>query len=208
MKTILFAFTMLAAVFAHAAYVRPNMNSADSATLATALEAATTTDQKVFVSTIIEINAKAPASFAELCQIVDRMADKYSATETTRVYYKKMFAYSNKKCRGFIREAALFCIENPTRYDSAFITGKHSAEFFTQPQVYTIAMRCLLNNDLAPDRALQLITALVAAAESANVDAVKADLAKLNRRYSLRLVENKTAWTPVVQAIRTAMETF
>ena len=69
-------------------------------------------------------------------------------------------------------------------------------------------MRCLLNNDLAPDRALQLITALVAAAESANVDAVKADLAKLNRRYSLRLVENKTAWTPVVQAIRTAMETF
>lgn len=209
MKTVFSVLTLLVAVFAHAAtFSRPNMNSADAATLAAALETAPNSENKAFVEIIMEINAKAPGSFAELSSIVDRVSDKYSLSQNSRIFYKKQFAYCNKKCRDLLRDAVAYCIANPSSYDRLYVTGARTAKFFTKEQIYTISVRCLSEYNLPPGGVLKLITAAVNASDVARPETVKADLGKLNRRYSLLLVKDKAAWTPVVQAIRTALETF
>ncbi len=210
MKSIFFVFAIFAAVFSASAatFTRPNMNSADSATLNAALEAATAPEQKAFVSIIMEINSKTPATFADLCAVVDRVSDKYSVGLRTRIFYKKQIAYCHKKFHTFLRDAAQFCIENPSLYDRVYIAGARTAKFFTDEQIYSISMRCLLEYVKSPSGVLRLIKVAVKASNCVSPDVVKSDFEKLNRRYSLLLVEDKAAWTPVVQAIRTAMETF
>ena len=194
MKTVFSVLTLLVAVFAHAAtFSRPNMNSADAAILAAALETAPNSENKAFVEIVMEINAKAPGSFAELSSIVDRVSDKYSLSQ---------------KCRDLLRDAVAYCIANPSSYDRLYVTGARTAKFFTKEQIYTISVRCLSEYNLPLSGVLKLITAAVNASDVARPETVKADLGKLNRRYSLLLVKDKAAWTPVVQAIRTALETF
>ncbi|MBE6367908.1 MAG: hypothetical protein E7052_08400 [Lentisphaerae bacterium] len=195
-------------------FKHPGLSCTDKDKLSAALSAADNSWRRGSILILQKLADHRPADFEELCAVIDTtVADLDFGSESARKNilqtYKKQFALFNDNLSAFRKDAALFCIENPCSYDFYYYTHAKAKEFFSKEQRYAGLMHYLIDyNDYTPQQVLLAVTHLVEVGiELPDVD-VKSDLIKLNRKFSLRLVRDKDAWTPVVQNIRTAMATF
>lgn len=208
MKKLLFTLLSTAAIVASAAYVRPALNTASTDEINASLASATTAAQKGYCTLLLRVKQEKIESFAQFTKMVDEVCDSFKLPNATKVHWKKFFALHHAALRPYIADACRFCIENPSKYDRVYLTRKFAVKSFTPEQRYVMSVKCLLEYELPPQNALALISTLIENSTSVAPEAVKAELVKINRKYSLFLVKDKAAWTPVVQAIRTALETY
>ena len=116
-------------------------------------------------------------------------------------------------CRNiFTEEAWAFCQANPTSYDIHFVMRDARRLGLSNDFIYAKCREQMMYAALhlsAPGiYTRKIITMMIkTAADLDDVSNVRADLEKLNRKLSLKLLNNKD-WEPVVATIRTAIETF
>lgn len=210
MKCFIIVFALCSAMCVSAAYVKPKINTTDPEVLAKALAEAEKPEQKMHVELIQSFNSTKVNSFSDLVKKVSIIGDKYSIKSEQKISFIKRFAFYRLDCQQFLSQACIYCLENPSKLDRIFFINSTTKKFFTPAQLYAGSLRCLqtVNTTLLPREAVLLVTNLVEYSGTLDPAAVKSDLAQLNRRYSLLLIKDKAAWTPVVQTIRTALETF
>ena len=211
-KIVIFTlFAGLCSMMAAADFKHPGFSCSDKNKIAAALANADTPIRRCSVLIVQRLTEKAPEDFTELCKIVDEVtANADFSSETARTRYrmilKKQFPLYREQCKALQRDAIEFCIQNPSEHDAHYFV--RIKDLFTTAQRYAGIKSCLLKYNYQPQFTLTLIERLVELGiDLENVD-VKADLDKLNKKFSLKLVRDKAAWTPVVQNIRTALSTF
>ena len=213
MKKILI-FTLFAGLFsvlAAADFKHPGFSCTDKNKISAALVNADTPIRRCSVLILQRLTEKAPENFNDLCKIVDEVtADANFGSEPARSRYrmilKKQFPLYREQCKVLQKDAIEFCIQNPSEHDVHYFV--RIKDLFTAAQRYAGIKSCLQQYNYNPQLTLTLIEQLVELGiELENVD-VKADLDKFNKKFSLKLVRDKAAWTPVVQNIRTALSTF
>ncbi len=193
-----------------AEFVFPGWKCTDEAKLTAALDNAKGTWEKTVVMILQRINSEKVATYEALCTQIDAVIDtadfgSEAARESMRVTYKKQFPL----CRGeYIAEAWAFCLKNPTSYDFYYYRSHAATLKFTDTQVYNAVLSCLLSYNYSAKETLGAVNQLLDKAVLADVTTQKADLQKLNRKFSPKLIADKAAWEPVVAAIRTAIETY
>ena len=211
-KILIFTlFAGLISVLTAADFKHPGFSCTDKNKIAAALVNADTPARRCSVLILQRLAEKAPENFNDLCKIIDEVtADANFGSELARSRYrmilKKQFALHREQCEVMRKDAIEFCIQNPSEHDAYYFV--RVKDLFTIAQRYAGIKSCLLKYNYQPQFTLTLIEQLVELGiDLENVD-VKADLDKLNKKFSLKLVRDKAAWTPVVQNIRTALSTF
>lgn len=206
--TILIFFAACTTIMAHAAWVKPNINDTGTDALAAALTAAPTAVDKFRIELIQNINKSTPASLSAFREIADALAIKYGIADAEKIDWIKTFLRGNKKLRHLVDEACAFCVANPSAKNATFLISPPFCRKFTREQSYLESRRCLFEYNVSPATALRLLKNLTNNIDCVGEKAAKADFVRLNRQFSALLVEDKAAWTPVVQIIRTTLETF
>jgi hypothetical protein len=79
----------------------------------------------------------------------------------------------------------------------------------TAKERYVLLKNWAMNNDIV-NLNQKAIDAMIEAANDCDIEeaVLKADLKKLNRKYSAKLIKNKEKYEPVVAKIRTILETL
>jgi len=79
----------------------------------------------------------------------------------------------------------------------------------TDAQAYTwLIDRLLKTKRQNPENVARMIDKIIDLAPGLTGIDVKADLQKLNRKYSKNLLKNKAKWEPIIAKIRTTLETY
>lgn len=195
-------------------FKHPGLSCTDKDKLSSALAAADSPWNRGSILILQKLAETPVADFKGLCNTIDSVIAnvKFTSEDNKKDWlriYKKQFPLFNENCFNTRKDAARFCIENPCSYDYYYYTHQKADDFLSKEQQYAGLIHCLMKyNDYTPQQVLSMITCLVEAGiELPDMD-IKVDLVKLNRKFSLRLVDDKAAWTPVVQNIRTALSTF
>ena len=207
-------FTLFAGLFtvlSAAEFKHPGFSCTDKNKIAEALTNADTPMRRCSILILQRLAETPPENFSDFCKIIDDVtADADLGDKNTRARYsmifKKLYALKREQCASLRKDAIEFCLQNPSEHDANYfmIIKDH----FSAAQRYSGIKECLLQYNYTPAYTLQLIEQLVELSiELEGVD-VKADLDKLNKKFSLKLVRDKAAWTPVVSSIRTAISTF
>lgn len=193
-------------------YKFPGFSCVDKGKIAEALSRADTTSRRATMLILQQLaDRQTPVTFAELCRIIDDVTAQfeYSSDATRnnyRVLFKKQVALLREQCTDLRKDAIAFCNQNPSAFDVYYFI--HIKDLFTPVQRYAGIKQCLMKYDYKPADTLCMFEQLVGIGIDLEGIDIKGDLSKLNRRFSLRLVRDKTAWTPVVQSVRTAISAF
>lgn len=214
-KTFLLVLALTFSAFcADAAFIYPGSYCTDKARLAACLATAETVSQRFLVTALIALADKTPATFAEFCSMMDEVGKKVNfsseaARSRTVTLYKKQLVLRRTNLNRFFADALSFAAQNPCRFDIFFYDGNALARKNLTPiQRYNAIIRNLIKYNYSPNHTKKFVTSLIELAVGLeNID-VKADLNKLNRLFSAKLAADPTAWTPVVQLIRTALSTY
>ena len=212
-KTICFFAFVFAVCCAEAAFIHPGSNCTDKPRLAASMATAETPTQKLIITVLMELADKTPETFKEFCTMVDTAASGIKfPDEATRSrianQYKKQFVLRAGKLNKFYADAIEFAVTNSSSFDIYFCTDNGASKLLTPIQRYQTILKYLLKYDYKPAAAKNFIRTFLLLAGTLNDIDVKGDLIRLNRHFSLKLAEDQTAWTPVVQMIRTAMSTY
>lgn len=211
-KILIFTlFAGLCSVLAAAGFTHPGFSCTDKNKIAEAIANADAPSRLSSVLVLQRVNEKEPENFNELCKLIDEVTasvkfPSVAARESARVGLKKQYPLLRKQCAAFRQDAIALCAKTPTEHDAYYYMK--AKDLFTPSQRYLGINKCLMKFEYNPTVTLMLIEELVVSGiELEGVD-VKGDLNKLNKKFSLRLVRDKATWTPIVQAIRTAMSAY
>ena len=163
--------------------------------------------------------ADTPADFAALRSLVAAAVQGVKYYDDPEANARAVASQSIDKakqlcfCRNiFIEEAWAYCQEEPTPYDIVFVTRKAKELNLTAAAIYARCRDYLLSRAVGAGKPngndkLAVVAMIRAAADLDEPASVKEDLVKLNRKLSIRLLDDK-GWEPVVSQVRTAIDTF
>lgn len=209
MKKFLATIMVLgAAICLHAKWV--DCNSKDMAEIDAEIKACTGTAKNVvrkrtYLHVVKKMATKAPKSYAEFMNTVETSCKEQNASEADRNFIVKIIGIRSRDCVPFRAQLAKYCLANPSVTDINWFSNKAVSKYFTKEQLYTGAVTCLSKYTLKPSTALRLFKVAVNNSNAVDQARVKQDLQQLNKIYSLKLLDDKAKWTPVVQGIRTIL---
>jgi len=209
-----FAFSLFAtlALSAFADYQFPGFFCNDPAKFQASIAAATKLSPKCRDTVLLRMLQKPVKSFAEFCTLVDSTVDELKGNAdpekvaALKIGLKKQIPYIKNL---WIADAWKFCQANPTWYDECYVCSKHRKIGMTDAQAYTwLIDRLLKTKRQNPENVARMIDKIIDLAPGLTGIDVKADLQKLNRKYSKNLLKNKAKWEPIIAKIRTTLETY
>ena len=214
MKKIIafFMFAVLAvSSFAADVYKFPGWRCTDADKLAAAVAAAPNPWLKCRDSILLAMAKQKVQNYAEFCSLVDSVVEANKGTETAesvescKNQYKKQVPF----CKGiWIKEAWNFCQSKPSFYDIYFVIYKRKQIGLSDAQAYTYMVDHTLRHNNGPQIISAIVDAIIDIAPNLTGVDVKADLQKLNRKFSKNLLTNKAKWEPIIAKIRTTIETY
>ena len=209
-----FAFSLFAtlALSAFADYQFPVFFCNDPAKFEASIAAATRLPSKCRDTILLRMLQKPVGSFAEFCTLVDTVVDELKGNADPqkvadiKIAMKKQIPYIKNL---WIADAWKFCQANPTWYDECYVCSKYRVIGMTDAQAYTWLMdRLQKSKHQNPENVSRIIDKIIDLAPGLTGIDVKADLQKLNRKYSKNLLKNKAKWEPIIAKIRTTLETY
>jgi len=208
----IFVCTLFAALAAPAAeYAFPGWRCTDAAKINAALANARTDIEKLYCRVLLAVHDRTFGSFADLRTAVETVVNADTALPET---VKRSFARDTVKILAWIRRLDLagayaWAKQNPSKYDLCIYENWSKPLELSDTEVYTGIMRCLTSNyKYSPAVVRVCVEKLIAAAPGADIKTQKADLQRLNRKYSPLLLTDRAAYEPVVVMIRTAIDTY
>lgn len=164
---------------------------------------------------LIKFNEGKIKSFAELKTVVAAVASEVSANQKDRIADRTMSCVKQMSlCRNqFITEAWNYCKANPSNYDIHFVLKYGDNKICSEEERYAFLVNYLITTKFGNaashiNLVKRCVEKVIDIGVTANVTTQKADLQKINRRFSKNLLTNKTAWEPVIAMVRTAIETY
>ena len=203
--------TLFAFVAVAADYEFPGWRCTDAAKINAALADAKTDAQKLQCRILLAVYDKTFASFTDLRTAVETVVNadtvlpqdvKLSTARDT----VKILAWSRKQN---LADAYAWAKLNPSKYDLCIYENWSRPLKLSDTEVYQGIVRCLEQKyNYKPSVIRVCVEKLIAAAPGADVKTQKADLQRLNRRFSPLLLTDRAAYEPIVAMIRTAIDTY
>lgn len=155
-----------------------------------------------------------PATFEEykavIAKNVDNVAKVLNITDKKLIEETKNSAiYQSCYCRAeFLKEGYAFCIKYDMWYSGYFLM-RGAATGLNNDELYMACKNWLMKFDSNEVNA-RLVRIMIDASLESNIDnaTLKADLQKLNRKFSVKLIKDKAKYEPIVAEIRTVLETL
>ncbi len=212
MKKIFFA-----AALAITAIAGLHAQSADIAALETKLAATKPNNYWELSKINIQIEAAkrgAPETFDGLQKLIELGAEKvtYINEEHKNNLVKNLTSVLARWWykEAFIKDGYAYAKANTdiNRWGVDYIVYYNPKLGIPDAERYQLTKQVLIGRKMRHNDAMKAVTQFMELAPFMDEAEVKADLKKLNRLYSPLLIEDKTAWEPVVAMIRTALETY
>lgn len=208
----IFIFAVLAvSTFAADAYQFPGWKCTDVDKLTAAVAAAPNPWIKCRNSVLLAMTKQNVQNYADFCTLVDSIveANKGILKEEDVEHYKNLYKKQIPFCKGiWIKEAWNFCQSKPSYFDIHFVISRRKTIGLTDAQAYAILVNHALRHNNGPQIVSLLVDAIIDVAPNLTGVDVKADLQKLNRKYSKNLLTDKAKWEPIIAKIRTTIETY
>jgi len=218
MKRVFFVMVFIVALVSlNAAYVFPGWHLKDAALFEEQFNQAPSLMAKVFCKSMVTFIQTPPATFDELKSVVEAYANEFKTVEpdTYIVHLVKIVAYNkgiNLPNRAtIIKDAFAYCIANPGNGDQNFLSLRAEMLGITEEtknkMIYEVFTK---DYYMSPTQVLSLVkqySNYLATADISN-DVAYMQLSTLNKIYTNKLVDNPTAWEPVVAHIRTVLEAY
>ena len=218
MKRVFFVMAFIVALVSlNAAYVFPGWHLKDAALFEEQFNQATSLMAKVFCKSMATFVQTPPATFDELKSVVEAYATEFKTVEsdTYIIHLVKIVAYNkgiNLPNRAtIIKDAFAYCIANPGNGDQNFLSLRAEMLGITEEtknkMIYEVFTK---DYYMSPTQVLSLVkqySNYLATADISN-DVAYMQLSTLNKIYTNKLVDNPTAWEPVVAHIRTVLEAY
>ena len=156
-----------------------------------------------------------PATFEEykavIAKNVDSVAKVLNITDKELIEKTKNQAICQScYCRAeFQKEGYASCIEYNLPFYSGFFLTRATAIGLNNDELYVACRNWLMKFDYDSVNK-HLVKIMINASLESNIDnaTLKADLQKLNRKFSVKLIKNKAQYEPIVAEIRTVLETL
>lgn len=213
-KLFLNLFLIAAAVFSGAAYAQ-SADDMNVEKLSAKLAATPSTDwwKIADLNVCLQLAKYPPASFDALKTAVIAGANavkNFPSDQSRKNFIAGQIAGKGRWWYNgaYIRETYAYAKDCGTQYLLPFFVWYDSRLGLDDEEIYTQTLKVLTECDLSAKRAMLAVENLTKAAASIDEKTVKADLKKLNRLFSPKLLKDKTAWEPVVAMIRTALDTY
>ena len=205
-------FATLALSAFSADYTFPGWRCNDPAKFQESIAAATNLSIKCRDTILLLMIQKPVKSFAEFCTLVDSTVDELKGNaDPQKVAALKIGLKKQIPCikRLWIADAWKFCQANQSYYDVYYVCLESNAIGMTDAQAYVWLMDWLLRSQRnSPEIISRSIDKIIDIAPGLTGIDVKADLQKLNRKFSKDLLKNKAKWEPIIAKIRTTLETY
>lgn len=218
MKRVFFVMAFIVALVSlNAAYVFPGWHIKDAALFEEQFNQASTMMAKVFCKSMITLIQTPPATFDELKTVVETYAAEFRTTEpdTYIIHLVKVVAYNkginlpNKAI--IIKDAFAYCIANPGAGDQNFLSLPAEMLGITEEAKNKMLYEVFIKDYyMTPNQTLILVKQYLNYLATADIsnDVAYTQISTLNKIYTNKLVDNPTAWEPVVAHIRTVLEAY
>ncbi len=213
-KLFLILFGIATAVFGGTVYAQ-SADDINVEKLSAKLAATSSTDwwKVADLNVCLRLAKHPPASFDTLKSAVIAGADAVKNFPSDQS--KKNFIDGQITGKGrwwyngtYIQETYAYAKGCGTQYLLPFFVWYDSRLGLDNDEIYTQTLKVLTECNLSAKRAMLAVENLTKAAASIDEKTVKADLKKLNRLFSPKLLKDKAAWEPVIAMIRTALDTY
>ena len=155
---------------------------------------------------------KPVTSFAEFGAAVDAVIDenKASFAKEGEIAFARRFIrkHLGTQMKLYPKELWTYCKQNPGWYDFVFVLTCYKSVMSDAEAYAWVRDRILQQKKPDPKQTKRAVAFLIEIGPTLSNADVKADLQKLNRIYSTKLLDDKAKWEPVVALIRTALETY
>lgn len=142
---------------------------------------------------------------------VDIAAKTLGITDETMIKGVKASTITQSACcrNEFCKEAYVYGMAN-NREEYCMYFMLHRNVGMDDAQVYKTCKDMLMTKNLNSRYASTALDKMIESSLKADIDnaTLKADLQKLNRKFSLMLIKDKAKWEPIVAKIRTTLETL
>ena len=173
-------------------------------------------NEQITCLVLMKFNEGKIKSFAELKTVVAAVVSEVGADQKDWIASKTIACVKQMSlCRNqFVTEAWNYCKANPTpHYDIQFVLKYGNNKICSEEERYALLINYLItakfgNSTSQINLVKRCVEKVIDIGVTANVTTQKADLQKINRRFSKNLLTNKTAWEPVIAMVRTALETY
>lgn len=216
MFKIIAAIILCTVAFASAAdYVFPGFEVTDAAAFEAQIPNTDSSWDKVLCASLAEFCRNKPADFAAMKATIEGVIDQLVPTADKNFkprMVKVLSCYLGQvyKDDAYIRDAWAYCLANPCYYDVHFLSLPSERLGTTEAIKFARTWELLAEGKGNPDTITRLLRAYVQYLPASGLSAQDAyeRLTTLNRVYTPKLIENKTAWEPIVAQIRTVMEAY
>jgi len=218
MKRVFFVMVFIVALVSlNAAYVFPGWHLKDAALFEEQFNQAPSLMAKVFCKSMVTFIQTPPATFDELKTVVEAYATEFKTVEsdTYIMHLVKIVAYNkgiNLPNRAtIIKDAFAYCIANPGNGDQNFLTLPAEMLGITEETKNKMTYEAFIKDYyMPPSQTLRLVKQYLNYLATADIpnDVAYTQISTLNKIYTNKLVDNPTAWEPVVAHIRTVLEAY
>lgn len=218
MKRVFFVMAFIVALVSlNAAYVFPGWHLKDAALFEEQFNQAPSLMAKVFCKSMVTFIQTPPATFDELKTVVEAYATEFKTAEsdTYIVHLVKIVAYNkgiNLPNRAtIIKDAFAYCIANPGNGDQIFLSLPAEMLGITEETKNKMTYESFIKDYyMSPNQTLLLVKQYLNYLATADIpnDVAYMQISTLNKIYTNKLVDNPTAWEPVVAHIRTVLEAY
>ena len=215
--TLIFALAVMAVASFAAEYKFPGWLCKDNTVINTQYlnaKEAGKIDSQIHCLVLMKFNEGKIKSFAELKAVVATIVSEVYVNQKDQIGDKTIFFVKQFcSCRNqFVTEAWNYCKANPSDIDVHLVL-RYANEICSQEEQYTFLVNYLIttkfsNSPYQINLVKLCVEKVVDIGVTANVTTQKADLQKINRKFSKNLLVDKTAWEPIIAMVRTAIETY
>lgn len=216
--TLIFTLAVMAIASFAAEYKHPGWLCEDNTLINTQYliaKEAGLIDSQITCLVLMKFNEGKIKSFAELKTAVAAVVSEVCANQKDLIARKTIHHVKQLACcrKQFITEAWNYCKSNPSDYDIYFVLNYGNNKICSEEERYAFLVNYLITTKFANtadsiNRVKHCVEKVIDIGVTANVTTQKADLQKMNRRFSKNLLVNKAGWEPVVAMVRTAIETY
>ena len=207
---------LCAGVFTSAAdYVFPGWGSTDAAAYEAQIPNADSSRTKVICASLAEFCRNKPADFAAMKATIEGVVDQLAPPfgENFKLDMVKTIALGRGqayKDDTYIRDAWAYCLAHPNFTDAEFLELPSERLGTTEAIKIARTWELLAEGKARPALITRLLRVYVQYLPTSGLSAQDAleKLTILNRVYTPKLIENKSAWEPIVAQIRTVMEAY
>jgi hypothetical protein len=214
-KTIAIIILCTAAFASAADFVFPGWGSTDAAAFEAQIPNANSSHRKVLCASMAEFCRNKPADFAAMKATIEGVITQQvpDASENFKLLPVKTIAYNLGlvyKDGAYIRDAWAYCLAHPSTADAEFLSLPSDRLGTTDAIKIARTWEILAEGKAQPHHIQRLLRAYVQYLPASGLSAQDAyeRLTTLNRVYTPKLIENKTAWEPIVAQVRTVMEAY